>query len=1741
LATITGTSGDDTLTGGSGPDTLKGGLGNDRYVVSEATDQVVELAGEGNDRVLAGVSYALAAGASVETLTTTNNAGTAALNLTGNELAQAIYGNAGANVLTGGAGNDALVGLEGNDVLVGGTGTDTLNGGFGDDVFYVDTAGDVVAEAAGQGNDRIYASASYSLAAGSSVETLTTTDNAGTVAINLTGNELAQAIYGNAGANRLNGGAGNDALVGLAGNDVLIGGTGIDVMNGGLGDDQFYVDAAGDTVAEAAGQGNDRVFASASYTLVAGLSIETLTTTDNAGTAAINLTGNELAQAIYGNAGTNRLNGGAGNDALVGFAGNDVLVGGVGTDVMNGGLGDDMFYVDAAADVVAEAAGQGTDRVLAAASYTLAAGVSVETLTTTDNAGTAAINLTGNEIAQTLYGNAGANTLNGGAGSDVLVGFAGNDVLVGGTGIDTMNGGLGDDRFYVDAAGDVVLETAGQGTDRVLAAASYALTAGRSIETLTTTDNAGTGAINLTGNEIAQTLYGNAGANVLDGKGGADTLVGLGGNDSYYVDAAGDIVSEAAGGGTDTVYASATYALAAGAEIEALATTAAAGTSAINLTGSATAQTITGNAGANVLDGKGGADTLIGLGGNDTYVVDSAGDVVQEVAGGGSDTIQASVSYTLAAGVDVETLIATAAINLTGNALAQAITGSAGVNALNGGGGNDVLNGLSGNDTLTGGAGADRFSFTAALGAGNVDTITDFEPGVDKIVLGGLPGEAFAALASGLLSDLSFATWPTAQQPYEVIFYNSATGALLYDADGNGAGVAVQFAKLAPNLYLSWSDFRVSGPENTAPTILSGATASVAENSSASTVVYQAQATDADGDRIVWWLDGYDAELLTIDQSGAVRLAQPADFETKSVYNFTVVASDSGVLHPSKAVQLTVENLPEPTPAIVEKSGENGNYSTTQWIGRDSFAVETNANLPNDELPSVTISGSIADPADVDYYGVQLEAGEVLYLDIDNSSGNLDAFVELFRINGGERQVVFNDDLGPPDPGSEPHPEYGHNTDSFIRIRVATPGSYVFAVSAFDDPERPTSGSYQLNVSIGPPVSAAELWEEDVQALISGAQWDHTNLTYGFPTSATQYPAGIEETDEAGEFAPFTPTQQAAVTANLASIAALTGLTFSAAADAATANLRYAMTGNADPAYAYYPTGDASGMGGTAWFDKVNFNLPERGGYAWMGFLHETGHALGLKHGHESPPISTGHDSLEFTVMTYRSYVDDELEDGGGLTNETYGFPSTLMMLDIAALQQMYGANFTTNAGNTAYSWSPTTGEMSINGAGQGAPGGNRIFMTVWDGGGTDTYDLSNYSSGVTIDLRPGGWTITSGVQAANLGAGHYARGNIANALLYEGDPRSLIENAVGTSADDTLYGNDIANTLTGGAGNDRLEGFGGNDTLIGGDGYDSLSGNAGNDILYGERLDGGDGNDLLNGGTGSDEIFGGAGSDEIHGGAGADQFSGGADNDKLYGEDDNDSMEGGDGDDILAGGSGNDSLYGGNGNDNLTSGPGSNNLYGDGGDDYLVGGDGLDVLTGGEGVDVLVGGLGDDHYWLGTDDQIIELPGEGEDRAIVYSDYTAPTEIEGLYAAENFAISLTGNNMNNVLYGNNNTNVLDGGIGSDVLVGRLGEDTFAFSTALGSGNVDTIDDFAAADDTIRLEDAVFVGLTAGVLAAGAFNTGAAATQADDRIIYNQVTGALLFDIDGSGASAAVQFATLFGAPTVAASDFLVV
>ncbi|MDP5281080.1 calcium-binding protein [Sphingomonas sp. DG1-23] len=743
--TLNGLGGGDSLDGGTGADTMSGGLGDDTYHIDSAGDMIVEIAGEGYDTAYTRVSYTLAAGVSVDLLRTYGSSTTAAINLTGNALAQTLVGNAAANMLDGKGG------------------ADTMWGYGGDDSYHIDNAGDLIVEAVGEGYDTAYTHVSYTLAEGVSVDLLRTYGSSTTAAINLTGNALAQTLVGNAAAN------------------VLDGKGGADIMWGYGGDDSYHIDNAGDKIVEAVGEGSDTAYTSVSYALTAGASVEFLRTYDSSATAVVDLTGNELAQTLYGNAGANMLNGRGGADTMWGYA------------------GDDGYHIDNAGDVIVEAADEGTDTAYTNVSYTLAAGVSVEFLRTYGSSTTGVINLTGNELAQALVGNAAANVLDGKGGADNLWGYG------------------GDDTYYVDNAGDLVREVAGEGYDTVITTVSYSLADRNSqgVEVLKTSDRAGTDAIDLTGNNGDNTLEGNAGANRLDGRLGADHLWGFAGDDTYFLFGNGlqaddETVHEVAGEGTDTILATRSYTLRSGWSIEILKYFKPTSTDqGIDLTGNELANTLEGNNSHNVLNGGLGADHLWGFFGNDTYYVENAGDVVHEADGQGYDSIVTTISYAIAADLSVEYLrtsgsLTTAAIDLTGNAIDNTLVGNAGANVLDGGAGNDVLWGYGGNDTLIGGSGADTFEFRAAPGAGNVDTIADFNAADDLIHI---DRAFFPGLAAGRLAAGAFNTGVAATEADDRIIYDTATGQLLFDVDGVGGAAAVQFATLSGAPAIGAGDF----------------------------------------------------------------------------------------------------------------------------------------------------------------------------------------------------------------------------------------------------------------------------------------------------------------------------------------------------------------------------------------------------------------------------------------------------------------------------------------------------------------------------------------------------------------------------------------------------------------------------------------------------------------------------------------------------------------------------------------------------------------------------------------------------------------------------------------------------------------------------------------------------------------------------------------------------------------------
>jgi Ca2+-binding RTX toxin-like protein len=420
----------------------------------------------------------------------------------------------------------------------------------------------------------------------------------------------------------------------------------------------------------------------------------------------------------------------------------------------------------------------------------------------------------------------GADTIFGFGGNDDIFALGGNDLILGGAGADDINGGSGSDTSsYTDSAvGVTVSLESGTGSGGTAQG-----------DTLTSIEN-------LTGSAHGDFLVGNGGANVLTGLEGSDTLKGGGGADTLYGDSGNDVLK--GGGGADTLNGgsgvdTANYAESgAGVFVSLITDTASGGdaegdelNSIENLAGSTHNDNLWGNDGVNVLSGNDGNDTLKGYGGadtlnggdgndtliggtgadtmnggsgNDTYWVDNAADVVNDTAG--FEIVYTSTSYTLGAGASVELFKTTDddgtdAIGLTGNGFSQEIMGNDGANSINGAGGNDIL---------WGNGGDDAFIFDSALGAGNIDVIADYSLS-DLIALDNDIFTGLGQTGDGHLAAANFVVGAAATNASQKIIYNSATGALYYDADGNGAGAAVQFANVGAGLALNSDEFILIG------------------------------------------------------------------------------------------------------------------------------------------------------------------------------------------------------------------------------------------------------------------------------------------------------------------------------------------------------------------------------------------------------------------------------------------------------------------------------------------------------------------------------------------------------------------------------------------------------------------------------------------------------------------------------------------------------------------------------------------------------------------------------------------------------------------------------------------------------------------------------------------------------------------------------------------------------------------
>lgn len=367
-----------------------------------------------------------------------------------------------------------------------------------------------------------------------------------------------------------------------------------------------------------------------------------------------------------------------------------------------------------------------------------------------------------------------------------------------------------------------------------------------------------------------------------------------------------------------------------------------------------------------------------------------------------------------------------------------------------------------------------------------------------------------------------------------------------------------------------------------------------------------------------------------------------------------------------------------------------------------------------------------------------------------------------------------------------------------------------------------TNGSVPYYISALIPPSAPR-WARSLDG--------NTTVTYSFMEEVPGYYGANEPFQN--NFTPLNQVQIEAARNALQLWSDLTGIQFVEVADEGSGGQIRFGTANFSPAAAagaYYPNAD---RGGDIWLNNlVDTNLTQtNGSYGFMTMLHEVGHALGLKHpgnynagggGADGPYLPRSEDNYQYTLMSYNRHP-----------YQGSAFAQTPLLYDIAAMQALYGANYTTRNSNDVYSWDATT----------------NFVAAIWDGAGIDAIDASNQSVGAVINLNPGAFSSIGVLRNNDIST--QAIDNLAIAFDV------TIENAIGSVKNDKIFGNITDNLLTGNEGDDELYGDSGNDALLGFSGNDYLNGGEGFDELNGEE-----GDDTLVGGLGVDTLIGAAGQD---------------------------------------------------------------------------------------------------------------------------------------------------------------------------------------------------------------------------------------------------------------------------------------
>jgi len=1391
---------------------------------------------------------------------------------------------------------------------------------------------------------------------------------------------------------------------------------------------------------------------------------------------------------IVGTAGNDTLAGTSGNDTISGLGGNDTLVGSGGTDFYDGGTGFDTL------------------------DFRGATGIAISF-----SAGTVSGGFNGTFAnVERVLGSSANDSISGSAGGQTLAGQGGADTLWGAGGVDNLWGGAGADTFIFRETGtgnaDSVRDFT-SGSDKLLldgavmsalgAAGNFAAGDARfkANSTGTATDASDRIVYNTTTRQVFYDADGNgSGAKVLiatlqsgatlvatdiavSGQSQPGTIQGTSGNDSLT--------------GTD-------------------------GNDSIN--GLAGNDTIDGRAGNDTLDGGLGADTMIGGTGDDQFFVDDAGDVTIEQQGGlnGIDTAHASVSHTLSAWVNNLTLIGGSAIDGTGNEIDNVLTGNGAANALSGDGGND---------TLTGGLGQDRFVFAAAPGVGNVDRVTDFVSGTDKLTFDNAAFTAIGTAGNFTTGDARFAAgagFTSGRDASDRVIYDSSTGNLYYDADGSGASAAQLVATLQGVPALAATDIAVAGTG----TVINGTSGNdsltgTGGNDSINGLAGNDTIDGREGDDTI---DGGDGNDILLGFSGNDSLLGAGGNDTligrdEDSTFFGGDGDDS--IRGGKGSDRIDGGAGNDSIELNDGTGFNGSDTVDGGAGTDTLRLGFARSPVVVDLEAGTQSGGdISGGGSASLANIEwVFAGGTSDRIIGNSAANLlDGELGDDSISGGDgndtlygsygadtviggngNDSVFGGDATFPDDDANDQLSGGSGNDSLNDVL----GDNLFAGGAGNDTL--TGGSDRDVFAFSEAPGSANA---DTIAAGFASDFDAIRLDTAFHSNL----------GPSGRFASGDARFWSAAGANSGHDA-----TDRVVYDTASGRLFYDADGDgAAPAQLIAVLQGAPVVTATdIYVDVVDPNLVMQG---TAGDDSMSGAS-----GHDTLSGLGGSDTLE------GRHGDDRLNGGAG-NDSLIGNAGADLLRGEDGDDTLDGAS---GVDRWQIEGEPTSGpdRQPIPGDTLDGGFGNDVFYVqhndvIVDAGGIDTvltnqveYTLPGGFENLTY--QPFGFSDGEGISVT------YAGNALDNTIRVQRLWISSFAALDGGDGNDTLVGGLSADTFIfaaapGVANADEVSGFASgqhdaSDKLVLDGTVHANSGPSGNfaagDARFAANSTGTaqDASDRVIYNTSTGQLW----YDADGNGAGAAQLIATLQGAPSLAAADITIING------SGGGGGGSTINGTSGNDTLTGTSGNDTLNGLGGNDTLVGSGGTDFYDGGTGFDTL-----DFRGATGI--------------AVSFSAGTVSGGFNGTFANVERVLgssandSISGSAGGQTLAGQGGADTLWGAGGIDTLWGGAGADRFIFRET-GSANADSVRDWASGSDKVALDDAAMSALGASGnfsasdarFAAGAgFTSGRDAT---DRVIYNTSTGSLYYDADGSGAGAAQLIATFSGNPAVAATDIVVI